>query len=164
MLHTGLAGGVDPSDRSGLSCCSCPVSSGVLHAFIQDELHWFRGSLHVCRGSTLWFFELWFGGLRSLLEHNFVSDMSSRYPCLRGPRLVLFKWSCSLPLFGFRSLVGDSFCSFLFFFFSLLLLYVGVVNAFIKGEIEDHVWFEDRWMVASLCDEWLTMLCGLILS
>jgi hypothetical protein len=29
---------------------------------------------------------------------------------------------------------------------------------------EDHVWFEDRWMVASLCDEWLTMLCGLILG
>jgi hypothetical protein len=28
---------------------------------------------------------------------------------------------------------------------------------------EDHVWFEDRWMVASLCDESLTMLCGLIL-
>jgi hypothetical protein len=45
------------------------------------------------------------------------------------------------------------FCLFLFFFFSLFLLYVGVVNALIKGEIEDHVWFEDRWMVASLCDE-----------
>jgi hypothetical protein len=30
---------------------------------------------------------------------------------------------------------------------------VGVVNALIKGEIEDHVWFEDRCMVASLCDE-----------
>jgi hypothetical protein len=40
-----------------------------------------------------------------------------------------------------------------FFFFSLLLLFVGVVNALIKGEIEDHVWFEDWWMVASLCDE-----------
>jgi hypothetical protein len=53
---------------------------------------------------------------------------------------------------GFRSLVGVSFCSFLFFF-SLLLLYVGVVNALMKGEIEDHVWFEDQWMVASLCDE-----------
>jgi hypothetical protein len=26
------------------------------------------------------------------------------------------------------------------------------------------VWFEDRWMVASLCDEWLTTLCGLILG
>jgi hypothetical protein len=44
---------------------------------------------------------------------------------------------------------------------------MGVVNALIKGEIEelkkvkgeledtfeDHVWFEDRWMVAYLCDE-----------
>jgi hypothetical protein len=35
------------------------------------------------------------------------------------------------------------------FSFSLLLLFVGVVNALIKGEIEDHVWFEDRWKVAS---------------
>jgi hypothetical protein len=22
-----------------------------------------------------------------------------------------------------------------------------------RRELEDHVWFEDRWMVASLCDE-----------
>jgi hypothetical protein len=29
---------------------------------------------------------------------------------------------------------------------------------------EDHVWLEDRWMVASLYDEWLTTLCGLILG
>jgi hypothetical protein len=42
---------------------------------------------------------------------------------------------------------------FLFHFLSLVLLYVGVVNALIKGEIEDHVWFEDWGMVASLCDE-----------
>jgi hypothetical protein len=139
-------------------------SSSGLRAFVQGELHWFRGSLHVCRGSSLWFSELWFGGLRSLLEFCFVSDVSSRCHCLRGPRLVFFKWSCSFPLFGFRSLVGVSFCSFLLFFFSLLLLYVGVVNALIKGEIEDHVWFEDRWMVASLWDEWLTTLCWLILG
>jgi hypothetical protein len=46
------------------------VSSRGLHAFVQGELHWFRGNLHVCRGSSLWFFELWFGGLRSLLEHS----------------------------------------------------------------------------------------------
>jgi hypothetical protein len=45
------------------------------------------------------------------------------------------------------------FFSFLFFFFSLLLLYMGAVNALIKWEIEYHVWFEDRWMVTSLCDE-----------
>jgi hypothetical protein len=75
--------------------------SAASHAFVQMEVHWFRGSLHVCRGSSLWFFELCFGGLRSLLELCFVSDVSSRCPCLRGPRLVFFKWSCSLPLFGF---------------------------------------------------------------
>jgi hypothetical protein len=164
MLHTGLTGGVDRSNQWELSCCSCFVSSGVLHAFVQGELHLFRWSLHVCRGSSLCFFELWFGGLRSLLEHSFVLDVSSHCPCLRGPRLAFFKWSSSLPLFGFRSLVGVSFYSFLFFFFSLLLLHVGVVNALIKGEIEDHVWFEDRWMVASLCDEWLTTLYGRILG
>jgi hypothetical protein len=107
----------------------------------------------VCRGSSLWFFELWFGGLRALLDHSFVSDVSSRCPCLRGPRLIFFKLSCPLLLFGFRSLVGVSFYSFLSFLFYLVLLYVGVVNALIKGEIEDHVWFEDRWMVTSLCDE-----------
>jgi hypothetical protein len=59
-------------------------------------------------------------------------------------------------LFAFvwlSTLVEVSFYLFLFFFFSLMLLHVGVVNALIKGEIEDHVWFEDRWMVASLCDE-----------
>jgi hypothetical protein len=40
-------------------------------------------------------------------------------------------------------------------FFSFLSCYfrVAVVNALIKGEIEDHVWFEDRWLVASSCDE-----------
>jgi hypothetical protein len=121
------------------------------------------GGLHVCRGLFV-VFELWFCGLRSLLEHSFVSDVSSRCPCLRGPRLVFFKWSFSLPFFGFRSLVGVSCYLFLFFFFILGLLYVCVLNALIKGEIEDHVWFEDRWMVASWCDEWLTTLYGLILG
>jgi hypothetical protein len=43
------------------------------------------------------------------------------------------------------------FVSFLFLF--SCVTFVGVVNALIKGEIEDLVWFEDRWMVASLCDE-----------
>jgi hypothetical protein len=36
-------------------------------------------------------FELWIGGLCSLLEHGLVSDVLSRYPCLRGPRLVLLQ-------------------------------------------------------------------------
>jgi hypothetical protein len=37
-------------------------------------------------------------------------------------------------------------------------------QAEVRGPVEDHGWFEDRWMVASLCDEWLTTLCGLILG
>jgi hypothetical protein len=90
ILPTGLTSEGDRSDRSGLSCSSCPVSSGVLHAFVQGELHWFKGSLHVCRGLFV-VFELWFGGLRSLLEYSFVSDVSSRCPCLRGPSFVFFK-------------------------------------------------------------------------
>jgi hypothetical protein len=45
------------------------------------------------------------------------------------------------------------FIRFFSFFFSLWLPNVCIVNALIKGEIEDHVWFEDRWMVASYCDE-----------
>jgi hypothetical protein len=126
LVLTGLTG-------QGWVIAAALFSSGVLHAFVQGELHRFRWSLHVCRGSSLWFFELWFDGLRSLLEHSFVSDVSSCCPCLRSLRLVFFKWSCSLPLFGFQSLVGVPFCSFLFFFSSLLLLYVGVVNALIKG-------------------------------
>jgi hypothetical protein len=57
------------------------------------------------------------------------------------------------------SLAFDRLLEFLFirfFSFPFLLGYymcVCVVNALIKGEIEDHVWFEDRWMVASWFDE-----------
>jgi hypothetical protein len=118
------------------------------------------GGACICAGGAL----VCFGGLCSLLELCFVLDVSSRCPCLRGPRLVFFKWSCSLPLFGFRLLVGVFLSVSFLFSFSLYLPDVCVVNALIKGEIEDHVWFEDRWMVASLCDEWLTTLCGLILG
>jgi hypothetical protein len=124
-----LGSGVHRSDRSECWTCShvahrsdrwCrpvwPVRAELMQLlyFLQVVcMHWFRGSLHVFRGSSLWFFELWFGGLRSLLEHSFVSDVSSRCPCLRGPRLVFFKWSFSLPFFGFRSLVGVSLYLFL---------------------------------------------------
>jgi hypothetical protein len=75
------------------------------------------------------------------------------------PQVILFfafLW-LSIACWGFLLFVS-------FPFLFSRVLYVGVVNALIKGEIEDHLRFEDRWMVASLCDEWLTMLCGLILG
>jgi hypothetical protein len=45
------------------------------------------GGVCICVGGAL----VCFGGLCSLLEHGFVSDVSSRCPCLRGLRLVFFK-------------------------------------------------------------------------
>jgi hypothetical protein len=55
--------------------------------------------------------------------------------------------------FGFRSLVGVSLSR--FFSFHCVFDYQNecVVNALIKWEIESHLWFEDRWMVASWSDE-----------
>jgi hypothetical protein len=61
---------------------ACIRLGGV--ALVQGELACVQGELFVV-------FELWFGGLRSLLEHSFFSDVSSRCPCLRCPRLVFFK-------------------------------------------------------------------------
>jgi hypothetical protein len=43
------------------------------------------------QGELLVVFELWFGGFRSLPEHSFVLDVSTRCPYLRGPRLDFFK-------------------------------------------------------------------------
>jgi hypothetical protein len=75
------------------------------------------GGACICAGGAL----VCFGGLCSLLEHGFVSDVSSRCPCLRGPRLVFFKWSCSLL---FRLLIACwSFFLFVSFMFPFLLDY-----------------------------------------
>jgi hypothetical protein len=92
-----------------LQCCIC--LGGV--CFGSGELAYVQGELFVV-------FEIRFGGLRFLLELCFVSDVSSRCPCLRGPRLVFFKWSCTLLFFGFRSLVEVSFYLFFSFPFSLV--------------------------------------------
>jgi hypothetical protein len=59
--------------------------------FVQGECALAQGELAYVQGELFVVLELWFGGLRSLFEHGFVSDVSSRCPCLRGPRLVFFK-------------------------------------------------------------------------
>jgi hypothetical protein len=60
-------------------------------AFVQGECALAQGELAYVQGELIVVFELWLGGLCSLFEHGFVSDVSSRCPYLRGPRLVLFK-------------------------------------------------------------------------
>jgi hypothetical protein len=46
------------------------------------------GELAYVQGDLFALFEFWIGGLCPLLEHGFVSDVSSCCRCLRAPRLV----------------------------------------------------------------------------
>jgi hypothetical protein len=141
MLCTGLTGWDHRSDRSECWPCSHVALRSdrwcgpiwLVRAELMQMLcfrqvvcmHSFRGSCigsgeRACVQAELFMvFYLWFGGLRSSLEHSLVSDVSSRCPCLRCQRLVLFRWSFSLPFFGFRSLVGVSFIHFVSFSFLL---------------------------------------------
>jgi hypothetical protein len=70
----------------------------------------------MCAGGLFVVFKLWFGGLCFLLEHSFVSDVSSRCPCLRVLRLVFFRRSFLLPLF-WLSIAYWSFFIFVSFLF-----------------------------------------------
>jgi hypothetical protein len=100
----------------------------------------------MCRGSSclLWWFVLF-------ARAWFCLGCVEPLPLPKGSETCLLQVILLFAFLGFRSLVGVSFYS--FFSFSQWLPNVCVVNALIKGEIEDHVWFEDRWIVASLCDE-----------
>jgi hypothetical protein len=72
----------------------------------------------------------------SILEH-FISVVSSSCPCLRGPRFFSLNWSFLGFCLGFDHLF-EFFIRFFSFLFSLNWLLVCVVNALIKGEIEDR--------------------------
>jgi hypothetical protein len=104
------------SEQDFAPCC--------IPTLVQGEYALAHGELAYVQEEHFVLFELWIGGLCSLLEHDFVSHVSSRCPCLRGPRLVFFKWSCFLPFFGFWSLVEVSFYSFFLFLFSLVTNHV----------------------------------------
>jgi hypothetical protein len=99
-------------------CCipmlhCCIVSGGV--CFGSGELAYVQGELFVL-------FELWFGDLCSMLEHGFVSDVSSLCPCLRGPRFVLLQ---VILLFSFLWL--SIACWSFFLFVSFLFLFSRVM-------------------------------------
>jgi hypothetical protein len=90
MLGTGLTSGGERSDRCELKLFSCPVFKWFAHWFTRSCIG--SGGACMCAGGTLCvFFELCFGGLRSLLELCFVSGVSSCCPCLRCPILDYFK-------------------------------------------------------------------------
>jgi hypothetical protein len=45
----------------------------------------------VCSGSSLWFFELWFGSLCSLLEHKFCLGCVESLPLPKGSETCLLQ-------------------------------------------------------------------------
>jgi hypothetical protein len=90
-------------------------------ALVYGDCALAQGELACVRGELFVLFELWIGGVCSLLEHCFFSDVLSRCPCLRGPRLALLQ---VILLFAFP-LAFDRLLEFLlvvsFFSFSLWL-------------------------------------------
>jgi hypothetical protein len=122
MLSTGLTGGGDRSDRSELSWCICSVFIKLFACIRPGGVALVQGELACVQGELFVVFKLWFGGLRSLLEHSFVSDVSSRCPYLRGPRLVFFKWS----FFAFVWLSITCWSLFLFVIFHFLFSWVTI--------------------------------------
>jgi hypothetical protein len=77
------------------------------------------GGSCMCVRAVLCGFEICFVGVCLLLELVFVSVVSSCCPCLRGPRLVFFKWSFSSPFLWLSITCWSFFCSFPLFSFSL---------------------------------------------
>jgi hypothetical protein len=104
----------------------------------------------MCRGALVCL-----GGLCSLLQHNFCLGCVEPLPLPMGSETCFSSSDLALCLsFGFRSLVDVSFsCLFCFPFLSSYQMCVLSMHSSRGGGIEDHVSFEDQWMVASWCDE-----------
>jgi hypothetical protein len=129
----------------------------------RGSVPWLGGSC-ICAGRALvWVLPWLLWWFAPLCELAFVSVVLIRCPCLRGPRLSSFKWSCSLPLLAFDRLF-EYLCSFLFFFLFSSVTKCVCCQCTHQDRDWEPVWFEDRWMLASWCDEWLTTLCGLTLG
>jgi hypothetical protein len=63
---------------------------GCIAAVFKGSVLWLRGAC-ICAGGALCVVRVLDWWLMLLLEHGFVSDVSSCCPCLRGPRLVLLQ-------------------------------------------------------------------------
>jgi hypothetical protein len=81
-----------------------------------------QGELACVQGELFVLFELWIGGLCSLLEHGFCLRCVESLPLPKGSETCSSSSNLALCLsFGFRSLVGVSISRFFsFFLFSLV--------------------------------------------
>jgi hypothetical protein len=132
---------------------SCPPSVEVTETLGITS----RGCLSSCLYSLMIkFFPLaflaWFGRIITLGFHN--ARVLTKTLLGKGLSSTCISWNYKRP-----SLKANCICR-----QKVMQSLVAWEKELWNLQYEDHVWFEDRWMVASLCDEWLTMLCGLILG
>jgi hypothetical protein len=125
-----------------------------LHAFVQGGVALVQGELACVQGDLFVVFELWFGCLRSLFEHSFVSDVSSRCPCLRGLKLVFIKWTFSLPVW--LSIACWSFFLSVSFPFLVSCYYMCVLSMqSSRGRLRTmHSSRTDGWSLPCLMSDW----------
>jgi hypothetical protein len=91
MLGTGLTGGDDRSDRCELKLLQLPYFQLVCMHLSRGKCIGSGGAC-MCAGGALCGCSSFVSVVCALcLSLVFVSDVSSRCPCLRGPRLVFFK-------------------------------------------------------------------------
>jgi hypothetical protein len=90
MLGTGLTGGDVCSDWYELKLLQLPCFQVVcMHSSRGSCIG--SGGVACVQGELFVVFELWFGGLRSLLEFCFCLGCVELMPLPKGPRLVFFK-------------------------------------------------------------------------
>jgi hypothetical protein len=90
-------------------------------ALVQGECALAQGELAYVHGELFVLFELWIGGLCSLIEHGFCLRCIEPLPFPKGSETCSSSSDLALCLSsGFRSLVGVSFSHSFFFFFSLV--------------------------------------------
>jgi hypothetical protein len=96
----------------------------------------------------------------AILEH-FISVVSSRCPCLRGPRFFLTQMIISWLLFGFWS-IAWVFLSFLFFFSFLWIGYLCVLSMHSpRGDWGPEHPRTGGWLLLDVMSDW-QHCCGLI--
>jgi hypothetical protein len=130
-----------------------PTRGRHVHQFMtrRESIFCIKGKKCICPGGACihaggalcvtWIlvvlFYRWCRALLSHLDESAILVVLSRCPCLRGSRFFSLKWSCLSFCLAFDHLFEFLVCFFSFSLFSELVT-MCVVNALIKGEIEDQ--------------------------
>jgi hypothetical protein len=137
---------------------------------LENQPNWFVPSagtcsrgVCICPGWALVCFEFCFGGLCSFVVSVFCLGCVEPLPLPKGTETFLFQVILLFAFVWLSIACSSFFVRFFSFTFSLWLSNV-CCQCTHQGGDWGPMWFEERWMVPSWCDEWLTTLCGLTLG